>query len=53
MAEPQAMLVARSTNNGQNLGTTSVRIATPPQDIAEGAVQPTDHDVALATDGDV
>ncbi|MCA9253274.1 MAG: exo-alpha-sialidase [Phycisphaerales bacterium] len=46
------VLVARSTNNGQTWGQ-PVRIATPPQDIAEGAVQPTDHDVALATDGDV
>ncbi len=46
------VLAVRSTNNGQTWSQ-PVRIGTPPQDIADGAVQPSDHDVALATDGDV
>jgi hypothetical protein len=46
------VLAVRSTNNGQTWSQ-PVRIATPPQDIADGAVQPADHDLALATDGDV
>lgn len=47
-----SVLAATSTNNGQTWSQ-PVRIATPPQDIADGAVQPTDHDVTLATNGDV
>ncbi len=46
------VLAVRSRNNGQTWSE-PVRIATPPQDIAEGAVPPTDQDIALATDGDV
>ncbi len=46
------VLTVRSRNNGQTWSE-PIRIATPPQDVAEGAVPPTDHDVALATDGEV